>query len=196
MTPKRLLQYASIGEALTWTILLLGMLLKYGVGTADWLVTVGGSLHGAMFLAYLYCGLIVGVNQRFGWGALVLGALSAVAPFATLLYDRWASRRGLLEGDWRRVHVAYADEADADDDADDDATAQGENLFPPAAPAHPADRRVAERGERPARLTWLDPLVRWSADHPWTLGCTALMVCALIFTGAATGSLSAPYKAE
>lgn len=243
MTPKCLLFAASIGEAITWTILLAGMLLKYGFGTTDWLVTVGGSLHGAMFLSYLFCGLLVGVNQRFGWGALVLGGLAAIPPFATLLYDWWASRKGLLEGGWRRIDVAHGDSTDveldevpldthherelrkaaleardasgefADASAPDapghapapvttagvgsgDATATATATAAPALPAHPADRRVAARGERPAKLQWLDPLVRWSVAHPYTLICTAIMVCALIFTGAATGQLTAPYKDE
>lgn len=233
MTPKRLLQYASIGEAITWTILLVGMVLEYGFGTGDWVVTVGGSLHGAMFIAYLYCGMLVGVNQRFGWGALIMGGLAAIPPYATLLYDWWAAKRGLLEGDWRRVGVAFGDAPDLDDEPALDAwdeheraadaqavrDAAGEDargsadatgarasternvittLEPAAAPghAHPADRRVAERGETPAKLQWLDPVVRWSVNHPATLVCTGILVAALIFTGAASGTLTAPYKTD
>lgn len=216
MTPKRLLRTVSIAEAVTWAILLAGMALKYGAHTADWLVTVGGSLHGAVFLSYLFCGLLVGVNQRFGWGALVLGGLASVPPFATLLYDWWAERRGLLDGEWRRVRVTY-DDMDADDadaggrDESDTSPREAHAAAAPAAderatetavprtaavPAHPADARVAERGERPARLQWLDPLVRWSVDHPATLVCTAVLVAALIFTGAASGSLTAPYEID
>lgn len=107
MTPKRLLRLASIAEAITWALLLVGMLLKYG--SAQWPlgVAIAGSLHGAVFLTYLYVGLIVGINQRFGWMEYLLGALSSVFPFATIPFDVVMERRARLEGDWRSASVEF-----------------------------------------------------------------------------------------
>lgn len=92
---------ASIAEAISWTILLLGMLVKNVLGGTGLLVSIGGSLHGAVFLAFLFVLLVVGVNQRFGPVTWLLGALSSIPPFATLLFDWWAARSGRLDGHWR-----------------------------------------------------------------------------------------------
>src|SRR5690606_12890209 len=63
-----------------------------------------------------FCGFIVGVNQRFSWLMCALVLLAAIPPFATLLFDWWAERRGLLEGDWRpRTRVSFGDDLSGDD---------------------------------------------------------------------------------
>lgn len=253
MTPKRLLALVSIAEACTWAILLFGMLVKYGFGGTGLIVTFGGSLHGAAFIAYLFVGLIVGVNQRFTWLQFVLGGLAAIPPFATLLFDWWAARRGLLEGDWRTVKVLFGAPTELDDDdeppfdawdaqqraadaqavqrvldasttgsdargATGDATSvsasaststsemsadarethsgpvtitevpeHSPSVHAAPAHAHPADARHAARGTRPAPLRWLDPLVRWSVAHPYTISATLVLVFALILTRSLAG---------
>ena len=67
LTPRILLRAVSIGEAITWALLLTGMFLKYVTQTTDLLVSVGGSLHGAMFMVYLVVTAFVGINQRWPW---------------------------------------------------------------------------------------------------------------------------------
>ncbi|GGA65704.1 hypothetical protein GCM10011490_15460 [Pseudoclavibacter endophyticus] len=254
MTPKLLLRTASIAEAVTWALLLIGMLVKYGFDGTGMIVTIGGSLHGAVFIAYLFCGFIVGVNQRFSWLMCALVLLAAIPPFATLLFDWWAERRGLLEGDWRpRTRVSFGDDVAEDAleasgvdtsqverapaaaaltaqdqgdaaatagsagrvstditsdtslanarpaDATADATAgspaaQTHPEHPPRPrPAHPADVRASERGERTAPVKWLDPFVRWCVDHPFTLGCIGIMIAALILSGALSSTLEPPF---
>ncbi|PPF43170.1 hypothetical protein C5B85_14575 [Pseudoclavibacter sp. AY1F1] len=101
LTPRVLLRAVSIGEAITWALLLTGMFLKYVTQTTDLLVSVGGSLHGAMFMVYLVVTAFVGINQRWPWWMFGLGWFAAIPPFATLVYDWWAERRGALEGGWR-----------------------------------------------------------------------------------------------
>ena len=51
MTPRRLFRALALAEVVTWTLLLLGMVLKYGTETTDLLVRIGGGLHGFAFLA-------------------------------------------------------------------------------------------------------------------------------------------------
>lgn len=208
MSPKVLLRIASIAEAVTWAVLLIGMLVKYVFDGTGLIVSVGGSLHGAVFIAYLFVGLIVGVNQRFSWLAFILGGFAAIPPFATLLFDWWAEHRGLLEGPWRSAtrvtfgeartalpaepqldHGEGADgiAAHATDAVAADAVAtetKPKAPIVPALPAHPADARVAERGEHTPPIRWLDPLVRWSVAHPFTLLSVAVLIAALILTGA------------
>lgn len=102
------MRLASIAEAITWALLLAGMWLKYGPAQWDLGVSIAGSLHGATFLGCLYAGLVVGINQRFGWAEYALGAASTIVPFATVPFDIWQERRGRLEGPWRSIGADFA----------------------------------------------------------------------------------------
>jgi len=101
VTPKRLFRALAFAEAVTWTILIVAMILKYAAGIDQaWLV--GGSIHGFVFLAYAFSVVLVGVNQRWSVGLMALGVVTAIVPYATIPFELWLVRRGRLEGDWRR----------------------------------------------------------------------------------------------
>ena len=101
MTPRALFRSVAVAEAITWALLLAGMYLKYVSGTTDALVSIGGALHGFVFLAYLVSTAFVWVNQRWSAGRGILGLLAGVVPFATVLFDWQLERRGRLDGGWR-----------------------------------------------------------------------------------------------
>jgi integral membrane protein len=103
MTPRSLFRAAAIAELVTWTLLIIGMVLKYGLGAGDWGVRIGGGIHGFVFLAYLVVTTVVAVNQRWSAGALVLGWVSAVVPYTTVPFEVAVARRGMLDGGWRRT---------------------------------------------------------------------------------------------
>ncbi|WP_144761014.1 DUF3817 domain-containing protein [Curtobacterium sp. 9128] len=103
MTPRSLFRALAVAELVTWTMLLVGMLLKYVVGLGDLPVRIGGSVHGFVFLAYLVVTTVVAVNQRWSFGALLLGWASAIVPYTTLPFEVGVARRGMLEGPWRRA---------------------------------------------------------------------------------------------
>ena len=42
MTPRSLFRAAAVAELVTWTLLILGMVLKYGLDAGDWGVRIGG----------------------------------------------------------------------------------------------------------------------------------------------------------
>lgn len=108
MSPKRLFRTLAIAEAITWTLLITGMILKYGAGL-DAALTVTGAIHGFVFLSYAFTVLLVGVNQRWHVGLMALGVATAIVPYATIPFEIMLARRGRLEGDWRREpteHVA------------------------------------------------------------------------------------------
>ncbi len=90
MGPRTLFGRVAVAEAVTWALLLVGMVLKYGTGTTELGVRVFGMLHGVVFIAYGLVTLLVWVDQRRGlrWGLLALA--SAVPPFATVVFDRVA----------------------------------------------------------------------------------------------------------
>jgi integral membrane protein len=106
MTPRSLFRGLAIAELVTWTMLLVGMLLKYGFGAGDWPVRVGGGVHGFVFLAYLVATTVVALNQRWSLGATALGWLSSVVPYTTLPFEVAVARRGMLDGPWRRGPAA------------------------------------------------------------------------------------------
>ena len=101
MSPKRLFRALAFAEAVTWTILIVAMILKYAAAV-DAAVLVGGSIHGFVFLAYAFAAVLVGVNQRWHLGLIAFAVLTAIVPYATIPFEVWLMRRGRLEGEWRR----------------------------------------------------------------------------------------------
>lgn len=101
MSPLHLFRRLAIAEAVTWALLLLGMVLKYVTGTTELGVRVFGMAHGVVFIAYCLGAVFVAVNQRWSVGTTVLAVASAVPPFMTVWFDRRAERRGQLDGPWR-----------------------------------------------------------------------------------------------
>lgn len=101
MTPRTLFSWLARAEAVTWTLLLAGMALKYVTRTTELGVQVFGMLHGVVFIAYCLVTVLVAVDQRWSRGRALLGLAAAVPPFATIWFDRYAERSGLLTGDWR-----------------------------------------------------------------------------------------------
>jgi integral membrane protein len=103
MSPEVLFRRSAVAEAVTWALLLTGMVLKYVTRTTELGVQVFGMLHGVVFIAYCVVAVFVAVNQRWGFGTTLVALASAVPPFATIWFERRAARRGLLDGGWRLV---------------------------------------------------------------------------------------------
>ncbi len=108
MTPAGLFRRVAVAEAVTWALLLVGMVLKHGTGTTELGVRVFGMAHGIVFVAYCLTTLVVAIDQRWSAGRLVLGLVAAVPPFATLWFERYAAARDALGGAWRLVGEAPA----------------------------------------------------------------------------------------
>ena len=65
MTPRTLFTWLARAEAVTWTLLLIGMWLKYLTRATDLGVRVFGLAHGVVFLAFLLVVLVLWVDQRW-----------------------------------------------------------------------------------------------------------------------------------
>jgi len=100
LTPRSLFRSLAVGEAITWGLLLFGMFLKYVTETTELGVRIFGMVHGVVFIAYCLVALIVAVDQRWSLPRAVLGLAAAVPPFATLPFEVYAHRRGLLGTEW------------------------------------------------------------------------------------------------
>lgn len=101
LTPKLLFMIVAVAEMVTWALLITAMILKYGFDI-EALMFIAGLSHGTAFVSYALVSAVVGLNQRWRPLQVLLGIALAAVPFATLPWDRWLNRRGMLEGSWRR----------------------------------------------------------------------------------------------
>jgi len=99
-TPLTLFRTLAIAEAISWTLLIGGLILR-AIADLPLAVTIGGSIHGFVFLAYGATAVLVALNQRWGVGPAVVAVASAVIPYATVPTEIWLHRTGRLRGDWR-----------------------------------------------------------------------------------------------
>ena len=99
-TPAHLFRVLAIGEAVTWTILIAAMIAR-ALGAGGLVVTIGGGIHGFVFLAYAATAVLVSLNQRWHLGVAALAVASAVIPYATIPTEIWLHRSGRLRGAWR-----------------------------------------------------------------------------------------------
>ena len=104
LTPRRLFRALATAEAITWALLLTGMFLKYVTETTELGVQVFGMVHGVVFIAYCLVTVLVAIDQRWSLARTVLGLGAAVPPFATLLFEAYADRGGLLGPEWLSRH--------------------------------------------------------------------------------------------
>ena len=99
--PLELFRRVAIAEAITWGLLLSGMVLKYGTHTTDVAVKVFGMIHGIVFISYVVTTVTVWVDQKWtvrrGVGAL----LASIPPFVTVVVELLAVRRGWIGSAWR-----------------------------------------------------------------------------------------------
>ena len=101
MTPRTLFTWLARAEVVTWTLLLLGMALKYVTRTTELGVSVFGLVHGVMFLAYVLVTLVLWVDQRWRLREVALVLACGVPPFATLYAERRVERLELAPDRWR-----------------------------------------------------------------------------------------------
>lgn len=101
LSPQALFRRVAIAEAITWTLLLVGMFLKYVTETTELGVRVFGMLHGVAFVTYCVVSVVVAVDQRWSIGRLAVALLASIPPLMTVPFDLVAERRGWLAPDWR-----------------------------------------------------------------------------------------------
>lgn len=99
-TPAHLFRTLAIAEAITWTLLISAIIAR-AMGASGIVVSIGGGIHGFVFLAYAATALLVALHQRWHLGVAVLAVGSAVIPYATIPVDIWLHRSGRLQGVWR-----------------------------------------------------------------------------------------------
>jgi integral membrane protein len=99
-SPLNLFRVLAVAEAISWTLLIAGLVVRATTGLAI-AVTVGGGIHGFVFLSYGAAAVLVAKNQRWGAWPTVVAVASAVIPYATIPTELWLHRTGRLAGAWR-----------------------------------------------------------------------------------------------
>lgn len=99
-TPSALFRTLAFAEAVSWTILIAAMILR-SVGVDRFVVTIGGALHGFVFLAYAATAVLISRHQRWGMLPSVIAVAVAIIPYATIPTEIWLQRSGRLAGAWR-----------------------------------------------------------------------------------------------
>jgi integral membrane protein len=99
-TPLNLFRVLAVAEAISWTLLIAGLIVRATTDLAI-AVTVGGGIHGFVFLSYGATAVLVAKNQRWGAWPTVVAIASAIIPYATIPTELWLHRSGRLEGTWR-----------------------------------------------------------------------------------------------
>jgi integral membrane protein len=92
----RAFRVLATAEAFSWAALLAGMYFKWIAGTTEIGVQVAGPIHGALFVGYGITALALWKFQRWPFVVALFAGMSAVFPFATLWFERWAGKRGHL----------------------------------------------------------------------------------------------------
>lgn len=103
-TPRSFYRLVSIAEAITWTVLIIGMALKYIAGLGSLPVLIGGSIHGFVFLCFAGTSILVGINQKWRIGLIIAAVVMAIVPYATVPFDARLVRGGKLDGPWHTQH--------------------------------------------------------------------------------------------
>ncbi|WP_457971833.1 DUF3817 domain-containing protein [Arthrobacter sp. D1-17] len=86
----------ALAEAFSWAALLAGMYFKWIAKTTELGVEIAGPIHGGLFIGYGLTALVLWRLQRWPFLVALFAGFSAVLPFATLLFERWAGGRGYL----------------------------------------------------------------------------------------------------
>lgn len=94
-----LFRIAAVAEAVGWTLLIIGIVIKTYITPGDGtMVTIGGRVHGMLFITYLAASFVL--YPSLGWSRLrALFALAFSAPpYGSLLFERWMSHRRQANG--------------------------------------------------------------------------------------------------
>jgi len=99
-TPLNLYRTLAIAEAISWTLLIGGLILRAATDISIG-VTIGGGIHGFVFLSYGATAILVAMNQRWRVWPTAVAIVSTLIPYATIPAEVWLHRTGRLQGGWR-----------------------------------------------------------------------------------------------
>lgn len=99
-TPATRFRLVAVLEAVSWAGLLIAMFFKWVVGADPTDLQLGvqimGPIHGTVFVAYVLVTLLVARPLSWSLRTTILALVASVPPFGSIVFERWAARRGEL----------------------------------------------------------------------------------------------------
>nr|WP_040775089.1 DUF3817 domain-containing protein [Nocardia pneumoniae] len=95
-TVAKRFRFIAVLEAISWVLLIIGMVFKRIPEPVMWPVKVFGMTHGIVFVLFVITAIVAA--RELGWSAktTVLALVSSIPPFCTVLFEVWAVRSGQL----------------------------------------------------------------------------------------------------
>ncbi|MBF6189570.1 DUF3817 domain-containing protein [Nocardia implantans] len=95
-TVAKRFRFIAVLEAISWLLLIIGMVFKRIPEPVLWPVKVFGMTHGIVFVLFVITAIVAA--RELGWNAktTVLALVSSIPPFCTVLFEIWAVRTGRL----------------------------------------------------------------------------------------------------
>lgn len=103
---SRIFKGFAFAEAVSWALLIIGMILKHVTHTTDLGVQIGGSIHGVMFIGYVLSALKLWQEKSWPSKSIIIALVCAVIPFATIWFEKRAEARGELGDAPRQTPLA------------------------------------------------------------------------------------------
>jgi integral membrane protein len=103
-----LFKVTAIGEACGWALLLYGIAAaRYHLPGAVFMLPLGGSIHGMLFLAYLGVILAGFTSLNWTWRKAAFAVFLSVVPFATWVFEAWCANKRRAEAlrSYRRIMI-------------------------------------------------------------------------------------------
>lgn len=98
-----LFRLAAFGEAVGWTLLIIGIILKrYFLNGNDLPVLIAGQFHGTLFIIYMTAAVGLYPSLRWTRKRAVGALIASVPPYGSLLFERWAA--------YKLKRTAFADQ--------------------------------------------------------------------------------------
>ncbi|WP_442943966.1 DUF3817 domain-containing protein [Nocardia sp. NBC_00508] len=95
-TVAKRFRFIAVLEAISWVLLIIGMVFKRIPEPVMWPVKVFGMTHGIVFVLFVIAAIVAA--RELGWNAktTILALASSIPPFCTVLFEVWAVRAGQL----------------------------------------------------------------------------------------------------
>ncbi|MBF6222372.1 DUF3817 domain-containing protein [Nocardia abscessus] len=95
-TVAKRFRFIAVLEAISWFLLIIGMVFKRIPEPVLWPVKVFGMTHGIVFVLFVISAIVAA--RELGWNlkTTALALLSSIPPFCTVLFEVWAVRTGQL----------------------------------------------------------------------------------------------------
>lgn len=89
-----LFRLAAIGEAVGWSLLIAGILLKrFWLPHSNAPVLIAGQVHGTLFLIYVAAAGVLYASLGWSRKRMLVAGLASVPPYGSLVFERWAARK-------------------------------------------------------------------------------------------------------